>query len=81
MAFNKQAVGTTICRLRTPKNMSQELLSALAGIARTHLTMIETGTKQPNLETVWRIATALEMQPSVLVAEIEKECKQSIPPV
>ena len=52
--------------------MTQDLLSGLAGVARTHLTMIESGSKQPNFETIWRIAVALDLKPSELVAEIEK---------
>lgn len=76
MRFDNICVGQTIRRLRIRKGMTQELLSALAGIARTHLTMIETGTKQPNFETVWRIAVALDMNPSELVREIESETAQ-----
>ena len=72
MQFDNQTVGLTIRRLRIQKGMTQDLLSGLAGIARTHLTMIESGTKQPNFETIWRIAIALGMKPWELVAEIEK---------
>ena len=72
MQFDNQAVGMVIRKLRTQKGMTQDLLSGLAGIARTHLTMIENGTKQPNFETIWKIAAALGMKPSELVAEIEK---------
>ena len=71
MHFDNQALGRTIRNLRIRKEMSQDLLSGLAGIARTHLTMIESGKKQPNLETVWRIALALQMLPSELIAEVE----------
>lgn len=53
--------------------MTQELLSGLAGIARSHLSIIENGTKQPNSETIWRVAIALDMKPSELVALIEAE--------
>ena len=73
MQFDNQAVGTVICRYRKEKGMTQELLSGLAGIARSHLSMIESGAKQPNFETIWRIAEALEIPASELVAEIEKE--------
>lgn len=45
-----------IRRMRTQKHMTQELLSGFAGIARSHLSMIENGTKQANVETLWRIA-------------------------
>lgn len=73
MQFDNQAVGAVICRYRKEKGMTQELLSGLAGIARSHLSMIENGSKQPNFETVWTIALALEILPSKLVAEIERE--------
>lgn len=62
-----------IRRVRRKRGLSQEVVSGLAGIARTHLTMIENGSKQPNLETVWKIALALNMQPSELVRQIEQE--------
>ena len=57
------------------KNMSQELLSGLAGIARTHLSMIETGRKQASFETIWRLALALGLRPSELAAKIEQTCQ------
>ena len=76
MQFNSQTTGAVIRKLRIQKGMTQDLLSGLAGIARTHLTMIENGTKQPNFETIWKIASALEMKPSELVAEIEKEISE-----
>ena len=71
MQFSKTAAGETIRTLRKERGLSQEVLSGLAGIARTHLTMIENGDKQPNFETVWRIAQALDIRPSELVAQIE----------
>ncbi|MBO4853896.1 MAG: helix-turn-helix transcriptional regulator [Oscillospiraceae bacterium] len=72
MQFDNRAVGDTVKSLRKKRGLSQEVLSGLAGIARTHLTMIERGTKQPNFETLWRIALALDMRPSELVTAIEK---------
>ena len=72
MKFDNKAVGQTIRNLRESKNLSQDVLSGLAGIARSHLSMIETGTKQANFQTIWRIALALEMRPSELVARIEE---------
>lgn len=79
MQFNNNIAGTVIRRLRNRSNMSQELLSGLAGIARSHLSMIENGSKQPNFETIWRIAIALGVRPSELVAEIEKEIEAGAP--
>lgn len=76
MKFDNKAVGQTIHNLRESKNLSQDVLSGLAGIARSHLSMIETGTKQANFQTIWRIALALEMRPSELVARIEETAQK-----
>lgn len=76
MEFDNKAVGQTIRNLRESKNLSQDVLSGLAGIARSHLSMIETGTKQANFQTIWRIALALEMRPSELVTRIEETAQK-----
>ena len=73
MQFDNAIVGRTVRKLRKEKGLSQDVLSGFAGIARTHLTMIENGTKQANFETLWKIAEALEIKPSELVAQIEIE--------
>lgn len=74
MLYEAEKIGKVIRRIRKERGVSQEVLSGLAGIARTHLTMIESGSKNPNFETLWKIALALKIKPSELVAEIEKEC-------
>lgn len=48
-------------------------MSGLAGLARSHLAMIENGGKKANFETIWRLANAFEMMPHELVREIEIE--------
>lgn len=75
--FDKDAIGITIERLRKERGLSQEVLSSFACIARSHLSMIENGTKQPNFETLWKISYALEMQPHELVVLIEKNSKKN----
>ena len=72
MQFDNKAVGAAIRKARQEKNLSQDVLCSFAGIARTHLTMIENGDKQPNFETIWKIAVALNMKPSELVSQIEQ---------
>lgn len=72
MQFDNRLIGETIRNLRKERGLSQDVLSGLAGIARTHLTMIENGTKQANFETIWKLANALDMKPSELVAEMEQ---------
>jgi transcriptional regulator with XRE-family HTH domain len=72
MDFRTETVGKVIRTLRKKKGMTQEVLSGLASIARSHLGMIETGKKQANFETIWRLAAALGMAPSELVRLIEE---------
>lgn len=69
-------VGKVIQQIRERKHKSQELVSGLAGIGRTHLSAIERGERKPTLETFFKIAYALGMKPSALMAEIEKEIKE-----
>ena len=69
-------VGMVLHRIRERQNKSQELISGLAGIGRTHLSAIERGERKPTLETFFRIAYALEMLPSEIMMEIEVEIKK-----
>ena len=73
MRYDYRITGRVIGRLRTRQGMSQEMLSGLAGIARSHLTMIETGRKNANVDTLWRIAQALGMPLSELMRMVEQE--------
>lgn len=73
LVFNYRTVGIVIRKKRIEKELSQEVLSGLAGIARSHLSMIESGNKHPNLETFWRISCALDIKPHQLLKEIENE--------
>ena len=74
--FDEYAAGQVIRRLRKERNLTQEIFSGLTGIARTHLTMIENGTKQPNFETIWRIANSFDIPPHLLVLYIEDIAKK-----
>lgn len=73
MLYNSRIAGQVIGKLRTERGMSQEVLSGLAGIARSHLSMIENGSKTANVETLWRIASALDMRLSELIRKIEDQ--------
>ena len=72
LLWENNIVGQTIRSVRKAKGMSQEVLSGFAGIARTHLTMIECGTKQANFSTICKIAEAFDMRPSELVRKMEE---------
>ena len=65
-------VGEVISNFRKNKKVSQEVLSGLADIGRTHLSAIERGERKPTLETLYKISCALNIKMSEIVEEIEK---------
>ena len=75
--YDVLAVGRVIRKIRNAKGLSQEVFSGLAGMARSHLAMIEAGSKKANLETIWRIANAFEMHPHELIKQIEQDIATS----
>ena len=66
-------VGEVISNFRKNKKISQEVLSGLADIGRTHLSAIERGERKPTLETLYKISCALNVRMSEIVEEIEKK--------
>lgn len=69
--LDPKIVGEVIADFRKKKQFSQEVLSGLADIGRTHLSAIERGERKPTLETLYRISCALDIKMSTIVAEIE----------
>lgn len=74
--YNNKITGKIIRELRMQQGISQEVLSGLAGVARSHLTMIENGSKNANVDTLWRIADALGVRLSELIRRVEEEIGQ-----
>lgn len=66
-------VGQVIQEFRESKGLSQEVVSGLADIGRTHLSAIERGMRKPTLETFFRISEALGVKPSELMKSIENK--------
>ena len=71
--YDHTVTGQVIRRLRLERGMSQEVLSGLAAISRTHLSEIESGKDNASVETLWRIADALEIRLSELRRQVEDE--------
>lgn len=71
-----ELVGRVIQRMRKSKKMSQEVLSGLADLDRTHYSKIERGLRSPTIDTLFKIAHALDMAPHTLLEEIEKEVER-----
>ena len=65
-------VGMVMQKHRESKKMSQEVVSGLAGIGRTHLSAIERGERKPTLDTFYKVCLAMEVRPSVVLGDIEK---------
>ncbi len=66
-------VGQVLARFRQRKGITQEVLSGLADIGRTHLSALERGERKPTLETLYRISNALDVPMSAIVSAIEQE--------
>ncbi|HJC41040.1 MAG TPA: helix-turn-helix domain-containing protein [Candidatus Intestinimonas pullistercoris] len=67
-----EAVGHILQVLRKKKGLTQEQLSGLATLDRTHYSKIERGLRNPTIDTVFKIASALDMKPHELVKIIEE---------
>ena len=70
-------IGQVLQEYRTRKGMSQELLSGLAGLDRTHYSKIERGLRAPTLDTLFKIAQALDIAPHEIVQTIESRIDNS----
>lgn len=71
MNINAKLVGQIIQEYRNRAGLSQEVLSGLAGLDRTHYSKIERGERMPTLVTLFKIAQAIGVCPSDIVKTIE----------
>lgn len=69
-------VGRVIASFRQKSKLSQEVVSGLADIGRSHLSAIERGERKPTLETLYRLCNALDVKMSTVVAAIEAELEK-----
>ena len=65
-------VGITVAFFRNQKNLSQEVLSGLSDIGRSHLSAIERGERKPTLETLYKICNALDIKMSIFILKLEE---------
>lgn len=79
MDYDSRITGQIIGMLRTRRGISQEVLSGFANLARSHLAMIENGSKNASVSTLWRIASALGIRLSELIRMIEDETGKTAP--
>lgn len=67
-ATREQVIDQYIAR-RKEKRLTQEQLAKRAGLSRSNVTRFESGTYNPSLEMLVRIAAALDMQVKVLLEQ------------
>ena len=64
--------GAQLRRLRRQRGMTQEQLAEISGYHATHIANIERGRNLPSLEAVFRLAQALGVSASELIAAAEE---------
>ena len=72
MQYNHFITGRIIREFREQRGLTQEVLSGLAAVSRSHLAEIETGHTNANVETLWKISEALGMKMSDLIRMVEQ---------
>ena len=77
--LNTESIGQIIRELREKKGLTQEQLSGLAALDRTHYSKIERGLRSPNLDTIFKISFALDMKPHEIIKIIEERVTFTFP--
>jgi transcriptional regulator with XRE-family HTH domain len=65
--------GENLLRVRQARKMSQEVLAERAEIHRTQISLLESGRRQPLMETLLRLAGALEVSGDTLLEGVAWE--------
>jgi len=73
-----ELTGRIIQQYRNNKGLTQEQLSGLAALDRTHFSKIERGLRSPTIDTLFKIAYALDVKPHELVKAIEEEVQDKV---
>lgn len=66
-----KAFGLVIKQMRKVRGLSQEALADEAKLDRSFVSQLETGSKQASLTTIFRLATALQVEASELLRQVE----------
>ena len=64
-------VGLNFVRLRKDKGLTQERLAEMSGFTQQYISDLERGRRNPSVVTLFHLASALNVTPADLVAEIE----------
>lgn len=67
------AFGAAVRKLRADQGHSQEGFAHVAGLSRTYMSEVERGVTNVSLETIARVAGALDVPLTTLFAEVERQ--------
>jgi transcriptional regulator with XRE-family HTH domain len=69
--------GQVVREQRLALNLSQVELGKKCGLDRTFISLIERGIRQPTLNSLFQIASALDTTPSDLLTQLEARLRRS----
>ena len=69
------AFGVVLRKVRKAADLSQEALALDADLQRNYISLIELGTNQPTITTIFKLARALKIKPNELIGLVEQEMK------
>jgi transcriptional regulator with XRE-family HTH domain len=61
--------GENVRKFRVMRKLSQEELANRAELHRTQITLIENGKRCPRLDTIYKLASALQVKPEKLLPD------------
>lgn len=67
----EELFGNVLKQLRNEKGISQEELGFESGYHRTYISMLERGKKSPSLKTIFQLAKALRVNPTVIMDRLQ----------
>lgn len=75
MKDRRQRLGARLRTLRQARGMTQEQLAEHAGLHPTYIAKIELGSRLPSLEALERLAAALEVSMTAIVAAMDEDAR------
>ena len=71
----EKSFGQVLRQIRQEQGLSQEELGLESGYHRTYISLLERGKKNPSLQTIFQLATALKVEPSEIISHVQALAK------
>ncbi|MBZ2209323.1 helix-turn-helix domain-containing protein [Massilia soli] len=72
------AFGRVLKAARKSAQLTQEQLALKAGVERNFVSLIERGINQPTVRVLFKLAQALDVLPSTLIEQTEREAADTL---